>query len=113
MTKAEIKKDLMDSLENVKSIAVNGVQYFGNIDTKDDVTTITNAVEAGESLDATVRTWIKKKNLNQLEKLTVSGDATFVTKELNDDQKDEVEMIVLQAAKASATAVTNLINEAF
>jgi hypothetical protein len=107
--KAEIAK----SLENCILISVDGVSYFGEVKKEEGLTSVTKAVECSSTLQETVRNWIKSSNMGQLQQLNVSGMATFVERPLTDDQKDEIELVVLKAAIASVNALPELINSKF
>jgi len=95
-------------------ISIDGVTYFGELVKKEGVVEINNAIEAKETLSDTVSAWIKADNVEGLESLEVSGNSTtLVTKKLTEDQKEEVELVIINAARAFVNAVPNLINKSF
>lgn len=113
MSKKSKKEELLKDLKACSLISINGVSYFGKVQKKDNTITIGDSVECEYTLEETVTKWIKASNLNQLNKLEVSGTGTIVTKDLTEDQEDEVELVAFKAAKAFATAVPDLVNSKF
>lgn len=107
------KEKILAKLADNTLIAVDGNSYYGRVTKKDGVTTVTEAVECESTLDATVRKWIKENNLENLQTLNISGTATFVERPLTENQKDEIEIVALQAARAAVTAIPELINSKF
>ena len=100
-------------MKKCKRISINGVAYFGEIIDVEGGKKIQNAVQEGISMSETVRTWVKTRNLSNLQTLEISGDATYVVQSLTEDQMDEAELIIISAARATTNALPELINSKF
>ncbi len=108
-TKQSVRTELTEKISKCKRISVNGVAYFGEV-AGDKVKTISNAVPEKSSMTETALAWVKAHNLSNLTSLTISGDATYVEQPLTEDQQQEVELVVIRAARAAANALPELIN---
>ena len=113
-TRKAVREELSGMITKCKRISVNGVSYFGEIIINENNSrTVKNAVEEGSSMRETVRSWVKNYNLGTLQQLEISGDATYVVKGVTEDQLQEAEMIIIEAARAAANAIPELINSKF
>lgn len=111
--KKTIREELLAKIKKCSLISVNGAVYFGEKTKKDEdgIIKIINAVVAGDTVEETVKAWLKANNLGNLEEIEISGDgSTFVNKKFTEDQQDELEIIVISFARVAANAVNELIN---
>ena len=110
----EIKEELLLKTKDLKLVSVNGTIYFGKKRTKDDVTTVSEAVAVPDgNLENAIKTWLKADNLNELEEIEISGDATFAVRKLNETEQIVVDKVVLEAAIGHSSAVAKIINNSF
>ena len=114
MTKTEIKNQMKAKLQNCKLISVGGANYFGELlqKNKDGVTIIQNAVEAKENLEQTVKHWMRCDQTCTLQKLELTGETSIVSKEMNEDQLDTIELLIIQASTQISKALPTLFSEA-
>lgn len=112
-TTKTLREEFTEKLKGVKLVSINGVPYFGKKTKKDGVTTLSDAVEAEDTVTESARKWLKADNLGELQEIEIEGDATFATKNFTEDQKIEIEMVILKAARAASTSLANLINGNF
>lgn len=109
----EVRAELMAEINKCKIVSVNGETYFGEIEVKDGIAKITNAIEWNGSVEETAKAWLKGFNSFNLTSMEIQGNATYATRSLSEDQEEAVELVVMACAKAAANALTDLINSKF
>ena len=111
----EVRKELTEQISKCSIISINGETYFGKltVDSKEKSAKLENAVAWAGNVKETVRAWLKAFNKSNLESFEINGDATYIKKELNEDQQDEAELVIIACGKAMANSLPDLINSNF
>ena len=107
------KMTIAEKLKTLQFINIGGCQYLGKKEKVKDVVTISNAVPVNDTFDDTIKDWIRKDNLNQLEEIVEEGMVTVSSKNFTEEQKMIIDIIAAQAEHAIKYAVKNLENNSF
>jgi hypothetical protein len=112
LTTTELRKVLSESMSKCSFVSINGVEFFGQInDLPNKGKKLTHAVKVeGNNNKNVYRSWAIARNSNKFHEATFEGELSIATRTLNDQEKIEQEMFIIQAAVATSSALPDLIN---
>jgi hypothetical protein len=105
---------LAEQIKQLSFVTVQGIQYIGKVEKTEAGCRLSEAsTVVVKSFPETIKTWIKYKNLSNLEEYLTEGlQVSYSKKEFNEEQKMKIDIIAAEAEYAIKYAIPNLQNSA-